>query len=153
MTDKIAVQLIGKRTKDISKEVAKIKKFQVVKGEAVRIILKEQGFEVEKTAKRFVTKKKIFKSGRLRASISTNWSGSNIAEGRVGGKAEAGDGVGRPDGKPGLVVVVGTNVFYGPFHEFGTRKMEARPYLFPAYFAHEKETILRVGRVMKSKVL
>ena len=47
------------------------------------------------------------RTGRLRASIHT-------------GKIEEG------------VYYVGTNVYYAPYVEFGTRKMAARPYLRPA---------------------
>lgn len=32
----------------------------------------------------------------------------------------------------GLSAVVGTNVEYAPYVEFGTRRMRARPFLFPA---------------------
>jgi HK97 gp10 family phage protein len=32
----------------------------------------------------------------------------------------------------GLSATVGTNVFYGPWAEFGTRRQAAKPFLFPA---------------------
>lgn len=52
--------------------------------------------------------------GRLRASISTNWSGSPTAR-------QTADSVGRPPrSKHRFVVVVGSNVFYAPYIEFGT---------------------------------
>lgn len=36
-------------------------------------------------------------------------------------------------GDDGTVVRVGTNTQYAPYLEFGTRKMPARPFLFPAF--------------------
>ena len=53
----------------------------------------------------------------------------------------------------GLNAVVGTNVSYAPFLEFGTRFMPAQPYLFPALEA-ERRTFARamnqaVGRVLR----
>ena len=52
-------------------------------------------------------------TGRLRSSIT--W-----ALGRDGG---------------GLYAAVGTNVFYAPFQELGTRYMQAHPFLIPALAA------------------
>lgn len=73
-------------------------------------------------------------TGRLRASISTNWSGSILWRGKTGPQAEQTDGIGRPTKKQEkFTVVVGSNVAYAPFLEFGTRKMAARPYMRPAF--------------------
>lgn len=38
-----------------------------------------------------------------------------------------------------LTAVVGTNLKYGAFLEMGTTKMQARPWLFPAFDAHREE--------------
>jgi len=73
-------------------------------------------------------------TGRLRASISSNWSGSGRQTGRVGSKADA-PGVGNPGGKyPMIAGVVGTNVDYGADLEQGNRgrNLSPRPYLRPA---------------------
>lgn len=52
-------------------------------------------------------------TGRLRASISTNWSGSGMNKGEVGPKAELEDGVSHPDTLGNeFVVRIGTNVPY-----------------------------------------
>jgi very-short-patch-repair endonuclease len=51
-------------------------------------------------------------TGRLRASISTNWSGSGKARGEVGAKAKLEDGVGPPPTNEEFTVYVGTNVEY-----------------------------------------
>ncbi len=71
-------------------------------------------------------------TGRLRASISSNWTGSGMAQGRVGAKAEA-PGMANPEGRwPLIIGTVGTNVEYGYYLEIGTSKIERRPYLRPA---------------------
>jgi len=53
-------------------------------------------------------------TGRLRASISTNWSDSGMTEGVIGNQADLGDGVKQPSisGEEVFKVVVGTNVEY-----------------------------------------
>lgn len=71
-------------------------------------------------------------TGRLRGSISTNWSGSGMAKGSTEGVARGEDGVGQPDAKEDMfTVVVGTNVPYASFLEFGTRNMAPRPFMRP----------------------
>jgi HK97 gp10 family phage protein len=73
-------------------------------------------------------------TGRLRASISTNWSDSPMDRGKVGGQALDSEGVGKPEKMGGkFTVVVGSNVTYAPFLEFGTRRMPARPFVRPAF--------------------
>ena len=91
-------------------------------------------------------------TGRLRASISTNWAGSPMNEGKTGGKAKSGDGVKKPAGPKELVYVVGTNVEYSEDVEHGTKKREATPYLFPAYFMYEGETVAAIAMIMKKDV-
>lgn len=72
-------------------------------------------------------------TGRLRGSISTNWTGSGMVRGKTGPPAKDEDGVSQPSGgKDTFEVVVGTNVEYGHAVEFGTQKIENRPFLFPA---------------------
>lgn len=75
-----------------------------------------------------------------------------MSEGKTGGQAKSGDGVRKPTGPAELVYVVGTNVEYGEAVEQGTSKREATPYLFPAYFMHEGETIIAIGAIMKMDV-
>lgn len=96
-------------------------------------------------------------TGRLRGSISVNWSGSGKDRGDVDSKALAEDGVGQPEGEPGMTVVVGTNVTYGPAIEFGhmtnatkqkPRLIEGRPFLTPAYFSHEGDVQAKLGQVL-----
>jgi len=88
-------------------------------------------------------------TGRLRASISQNWTGSGKTRGDVDPKATAEDGAGQPITKPNtFAAVVGTNVKYARRIEFGfmdTDKLgrkynqQPQPYLYPAYFSYEAD--------------
>ena len=73
-------------------------------------------------------------------------------EGRTGPKALPGDGVRQPQGRPGLVVVVGSTVFYLPYNEHGTMRLDARPFLYPAYFMHVNEAHKRIGTMLKKPI-
>lgn len=93
-------------------------------------------------------------SGRLRASVTTNWSGSKfgrtpskgvVKRDRIRGDrhfSRGRDGVGRPKGSMSqavqsgrsLFVVTGTNIKYGWFLEFGTKFLIRRPWLRPAFY-------------------
>jgi len=132
----------------IPEVIANLKKYQLIKTQAIKDRLKKQAFKIELAAKEGCP----VKTNRLRSSISTNWAGSSMSEGKTGGQAMSGDGVKKPDGPKDLVYVVGTNVKYGPYIEHGTSKMSAQPYLFPAYFMHEGETILAIAAIMKMDV-
>ena len=74
-------------------------------------------------------------TGRLRASISTNWSDSGMAEGAIGSQAESGDGIKQPSisGNEVFKVVVGTNVEYSVPLEFGNKKILPRPFMRPVF--------------------
>lgn len=112
------------------------KKFRkVVEDEAMRRLVKV-GFMVEREAKHLAP----VDTGRLRASISTNWTDSGKETGKVGKAAGAKilkgkkgvpvDGIGRPSEK--FTVVVGTRVQYAPKLEFGSSFQRAQPFLRPA---------------------
>jgi len=78
-----------------------------------------------------------FDTGRLRGSMSVNWTGSGLDRGEVQQPAKTEDGVGQPKKEWGIFVgVMGTNVEYAPFLEFGTVKMSARPWIRPAFDRH-----------------
>lgn len=161
--DGITVKAIG-----IPEAIAKLKKYQIIKREGVRIALMSVGFKIEGAAKQMAP----VDLGRLRASISTNWSGSGLEYGKTGGKAEGRDGVGNPGTITrmfGFSVVVGTNVSYAKAVEHGHVQtpgryvpaigkrlvadfVEGKPYLHPAYFMHEGEVIKRISAVMKMPV-
>lgn len=105
------------------------------------------------------------KTGRLKSSISTNWTGSPNERGKVGAKAKASDGVGQPQKKgrkDTFSATVGTNVVYGRRVELGfvgrdslgrRYNQAAKPYLYPAYFAHEsdvgQEVAVEIGKDLK----
>lgn len=115
------------------------------------------GFQIERDAKMLET---AVDTGRLRASISVNWTDSGMDRGKTEGYSagydakgnitfsknrqvekfkgtSGGDGVGAPmTGGQKFEVVVGTNVDYAPFIEFGTSKMVATPFLRPAFEAN-----------------
>jgi hypothetical protein len=80
-------------------------------------------------------------TGRLRASISQNWTGSGKARGDVDSKAGADDGIGQPPAKPdAFTAVIGTNVEYGPaveFNEIAHHEVGGPHFLYGAYFSHE----------------
>lgn len=87
-------------------------------------------------------------TGRLRASISTNWSGSGMTRGKVQGRAESGDGVGQPGTKDDkFTVVVGTNVPYALPLETGSIKMAPRPFIRPSFDAIKN----RISKMLVSK--
>ena len=149
MADGFEVKVEG-----IEKTIANLKKWQVVKVDATKNILREIGFKTEADSKRNCP----VDTGRLRASLSTNWAGSPMIYGRTGGVAKMNDGVGRPAGRPGFTVVVGTNVKYAPYVEFGTiralkfggyRTMASRLYLSKAYHKNEPELYYRIKRIFK----
>jgi hypothetical protein len=154
---------INVKCEGIEDAIKKLRNFQVVKAQAVKDILLETGFKIETQAKANCP----VKTGRLRASISTNWAGSGKTRGKVGSKATAEDGIGQPVGPAGLAVVVGTNVTYGPHVEHGHARrsmfgmdigggfsaiVEGRPYLTPAYLSYEGEAEKRIKAVMKEDV-
>jgi len=73
-------------------------------------------------------------TGRLRASISVNWSGSGNDRAKVASPAISEDGVGQPSTVPEkFTVVVGTNVSYAEALEEGTSKMSPRPFIRPSF--------------------
>lgn len=88
-------------------------------------------------------------TGRLRASITTNWSGSNLARANITKpvkESQVDDAVGEPTSNDPLMpfVLVGTNVKYAPEVEYlldRKHKTGRAPFLYPA-FAENQEKIL-----------
>lgn len=68
------------------------------------------GLQAERYAKEALTKQKAVDTGRLRDSVAFAVDGSSVA--------------------------VGTNVEYGVYIEYGTQKMEKRPFIKPAATEH-----------------
>jgi len=151
MADQIEVKMVGT-------EIAKkdIKKWTKEKTEEVKAILLKTGFKVETSAKEMAP----VLTGRLRGSISVNWSGSGLGEGKVKNPAKKGDGVDEPPGPKGLVVAVGSNVKYARRREhgfvgkdkLGRRYNESgKPYLYPAFFMHEGDIEKALKKEFKKK--
>jgi len=164
MADKITIKLLG------NKEAAQtIKRWETKKLGQVSDDLKTVAFKIEGTAKRNGAGQWIDPTGRLDASISTNWSGSNMNEGKTGAKAESGDGIEQPSGEKNFVYVVGSRVEYSAYQEFGfhgtinvkgTDKRRAhkrnvnyagKPYLYPAYHANKNDAIKRIKETLSKK--
>ena len=109
----------------IPEALAMLKKYQKRKKEDIKNELRIGAFKIEGLAKETVP----FDTGRLSGSITTDDSDIAI-----------------------LIMRVGANVFYAVYVEFGTKHMEARPFLFPAFFAYENDIIKAIGRVLRKDV-
>lgn len=88
--------------------------------------------------------------GELRDSIGWSWHGApqgSIKIGRLRAGANGGPG------NLSIVIYAGDDeAFYARWVEFGTRKMAARPFFFPAYRAVRKRVRGRVTRAMNRAV-
>ena len=111
----------------------------------LKATLPKIGALVEREAKQNATHAKdsgqhpAIQSGRLRASISYNWSGSGMGRGKVESPAEANDGVSQPT--EDLTVNIGTNVEYANIIEHGNSHQPPYPFLFPAVEANREKII------------
>lgn len=107
---------------DASQAIAKIKAYQISKIQGVKEIVNKTAASVNRKAKQ----KAPVDTGRLRSSI----------------QMEAFKG--------GLAVEVGTNVKYAPYVEFGTRRMRAQPYLFPAWEEERRNYENKIKKELRS---
>lgn len=110
---------------------------------AVEKALRLVGGQAERFAKETISDMGAVDTGFLRNSITYCLDGSSTATaeyqddagnqtGEYGGEAPAnGDGT--------RSVYVGTNVYYAPYVEFGTRKMDARPFLSSSIQGHKSD--------------
>lgn len=117
-------------------------------GKAVRDASIKGGFRIEADAKKNVA----VDTGRLRASLTTNWTGSGMSRATIidpSRETKGNDAVGQPSGgKTGFTVIVGTNVEYAPYIEYGTSKKGARPYLFPAFNKNQTRITKDIGEAV-----
>ena len=113
--------------------------------------MKVTGYQIHAEAVNTITRNRSVDTGRLRSSLSVNWTGSGIAHGKVESPAKADDGVREPEDKV-LAVVIGTNVEYAARVEFGytgpdslgrTFNQQPRPYLRPAFAS-------KIGNLIKN---
>ncbi len=96
-------------------------------------------------------------TGRLRASISVNWSGSNMQYGKVQGRVEAragrksstaADGIGQPPSSlKGFSAAVGTNVEYAENVEDSIS-----PFLWPALAMNKEKYRAMLGIALKAQL-
>lgn len=150
MSDKVTVTVEG-----VAEALKNLKRYQLVKREAVKMVLKRYAFKIELAAKEMVP----VDYGRLRASITVNWAGSPMGRASIKSPSRAkenpsmpDDAIGRPTGAKDYVFVVGSNVVYAPAIEHGTKRMAAQPYLYPAYFMFEGEIVKDVGKIFKKDI-
>ena len=95
--------------------------------ERFKKVVLQNAYEVERDAKQMCP----VDTGRLRGSLSVNWSNSGMNRGRTENPATGDDGVGRPEfGKADFLAAVGTNVEYADYVEHW------RPYLWTAFFTN-----------------
>jgi len=88
--------------------------------------------------KKVITRKRIVDTGRLRSSINYITNFGSVPFGRDTVKASPKEG-------NKAIAHVGTNVFYAPYHEFGTsRGIQPRPYMRPAF----KESITKIRKLL-----
>lgn len=113
------------KVKGIPEALANLRKYQSQKKEQIKNELRIGAFKIEGLAKDVVP----VDTARLKGSLTTD--DSDIAR---------------------LVMRVGTNVKYGPYVEFGTRRMAAQPYLYPAFFAYENEIVKAIGKVLRKNI-
>lgn len=139
----------------IPEVIANLKKYQFIKTQAVKDRLKKQSFKVELAAKEMCP----VRYGRLRASITVNWAGSPMNKATIKSPCRApenpskpDDAVGQPTGPKDLLYAVGTNVDYGSWVEFDTSKRKGTPYIYPAYFMYEGETVMALAKIMKEDI-
>lgn len=83
-------------------------------------------------------------TGRLRGSISVNWTMSGMSYGKVSGVAEMAEGIGQPSKViPGFCAAVGTNVAYA-------EPVENRsPYLWPAFAMNKGKYLAMMAAALK----
>ncbi len=94
------------------------------------------GFEIANEADKNITEKNIIETGNLKRSISPQDSGNPFVE----------------NDPEGVKVIVGTEVEYAPFHEYGTSKMGARPYLRPAFDAKQQKAVAIFDKVLRKQL-
>lgn len=139
----------------IPEVIANLKRYQFIKIQAVKDRLKKQSFKVELAGKEMCP----VRYGRAKASITVNWSGSPMNRATIINPCRApenpskpDDTIGQPTGPKDLLYAIGSNVDYVPHLEHGTSKMPARPFLYPAYFMYEGETVMALAKIMKEDI-
>lgn len=149
MADEISLNISG-----ISETIGNIKQLYIASPTAVLNGVKDTAGKIERQAKlnleaHLYSPATDEHTGRLKASISHNWTNSGMEFGAVGSKAPASDGVRQPKKvKDRLSAIIGSNTIYARRHELGFMDKDKlgrrfnqspRPWLYPAFFALEGE--------------
>jgi HK97 gp10 family phage protein len=159
---------VNVKIEGVEKTISNLKKWNEDKRRAVSQAAIKTAIQIASEAKPNCPKR----FGRLRASLTANWSGSGMTRAAASGAGGAEDGVGQPDGPPGLVAVAGSNVAYAHMQEFGSwgdgpvptgkqlnppkrdhepwaRPKEGFQFLTRSYIANEGKFIKRVEEALK----
>lgn len=107
--------------------------------EAARLALEQSAEEVVQAMRRFAP----VDSGDLRESIGWTW-GDAPAGSMTVGTVRGGD-------YGAMVITIyagGGDQFYARFQEFGTKKMRANPFFFPAWRARKRKVKTRLSRAI-----
>jgi len=104
------------KVQGFEKVIASFNRFNKKQKAKLRRIIATTSFEIQSDAKRSVP----VDTGRLRNSLRIKFDNG------------------------GLTGTIGTNVFYAPFVEFGTKRQRSKPYLFPAFRKAERRYKRRV---------
>lgn len=111
--------------------------------EAAKAELERSAAEIVATMKRFAPAE----TGQLRESIGWTWGDAPAGSMKIGTV--------RGKGYGSLSITIyagGKDAFYGRFQEFGTKKMRAHPFFFPAYRAHKKKVKARLTRAINKAI-
>lgn len=108
--------------KGIPEAIAKLRGYQLTKRLAIQQALAETAHKIETQAKILVP----VDTSRLKNSIASDLTMLFTK----------------------LSARVGTDVEYAAYVEFGTEKMAARSFLFPAYFSYESECVKDIIKIL-----
>lgn len=129
-------------------QTLKSKLENALKPEEIKKEFIKLGFKIEAGAKRDCP----VDTGRLRSSISTNWSGSGMGKAKVGSPAKGVDGVSQPKKGDALVVVnIGTNVEYATYVEMGTRGRPPQSFLMPNARREIQNFVTKIDNIISLK--
>lgn len=115
------------------------RKMEKAMEKALRLV----GGQAERYAKELISDMGAVDTGFLRNSITFALDGetANAAEYSDDAEKQHGEYEGETPSERGgnRAVYIGTNVYYAPYVEYGTRKMEARPFLSQSIQEHKSD--------------